>query len=194
MEKNDITLLGILFIAVIGGNALIDNAPESELEENAPAIESVKSEATRGGGKYGGRSGRDRAQKTKPLLQEGITFEEILVDEASVRGETHVHFGSLFEFDEKENPKVGEVDSRAIYLEIPAYQTIRKDKLKKGSARRAQLLGQATQVHAKAVLAVAQQNGYALVIEKGKGEELPKIPANYPKTDLTNSCIQVIKQ
>ncbi len=184
MKKNNIAPLFLLF-ASCGGNE-VTYSDSSEEISLGPAAVSV--EATRGGGRYGGRKSRVR---TREMIDE---FEEIQVENSMVRGETHVHFGNLFEFDPKGSAKVGEVDSRAIYMNIPAYQTVRKEKLKKGSARRAQLMAEATQVHSRIVLKVAQGEGYSLVIEMGKAEELPRLPSDYPRNDLTDSCIRAIGQ
>ena len=77
-----------------------------------------------------------------------------------------VRYGKLAEVDLKKD-KVGVVNSKKVYLEIPAYKTIVKDKVEKGSARYIQLMEEATAVYRSTLEKVAQDKGVKLIVETG---------------------------
>ena len=86
--------------------------------------------------------------------------EEPKVDASKVR------YGKLAEVDLKTD-KVGVVNSKKVYLEIPAYKTIVKDKVEKGSARYIQLMEEATAVYRSTLEKVALDQGIKLIVETG---------------------------
>lgn len=86
--------------------------------------------------------------------------EEPKVDASKVR------YGKLADVDLKAD-KIGVVNSKKVYLEIPAYKTIVKDKVEKGSARYIQLMEEATAVYRSTLEKVAQDKGIKLIVETG---------------------------
>ena len=99
---------------------------------------------------------------------------------------TKVRHGNPAKFDPDQGHKVGTVRSTEVYAKIPAYQTIKKESVEKGSARYKQLIKEATAVYTKALGAVAK-GGYALIVEEGgiKG---------YPTADLTSTVIKKVEK
>ena len=101
-----------------------------------------------------------------PLVQAGaenstITVEEVKLDRAQVR------WGNASKFDVKGTATVGTVRSTDVYDEIPAYKTIKKEGVEKGSARYNKLIGQATKDFKAALKKVAKDKGFALIVEEG---------------------------
>jgi len=90
-----------------------------------------------------------------------ISFQEVKLDRAKVR------CGNASKFDLKGKAAVGTVRSTDVYDEIPAYKTIKKEGLEKGSARYNKLIGKATKVYKAALKKVAKDKGYALIVEEG---------------------------
>ena len=93
-----------------------------------------------------------------------------------------VRYGKLTEF--KEGQKVYLVDSKKVYPEIPAYKTIMKEKLEKGTARYNILMRECTSLY-KATLG---KSGYSLIVEIGG------VDKKLHKTeDITQTLISLLK-
>jgi hypothetical protein len=90
-----------------------------------------------------------------------ISMEEVQLDRAQVR------WGNASKFDLKGSAAVGTVRSTDVYDAIPAYKTIKKEGLEKGSARYTMLIGQATKAYKAALKKVGQDKSYALIVEEG---------------------------
>ncbi len=90
-----------------------------------------------------------------------ITMEEVKLDRAKVR------YGNASKFDVKGTAAVGTVRSTDVYDEIPAYKTIKKEGVEKGSARYNKLIGQATKAYKAALKKVAKDKSYVLIVEEG---------------------------
>lgn len=86
--------------------------------------------------------------------------DEPTVDKAKVR------YGRVSEVDFKKH-KIGVVNSKKVYLEIPAYKTIVKDKVDKGSARYIKLMEEATTAFRGALAKVAENKSLKLIVETG---------------------------
>lgn len=97
-----------------------------------------------------------------------------------------IRYGKASDFDPKKKHKVGTIRSKDIYLEIPAYQTIIKEKISKDSARWRILMEEATKVYKKAVKKVAKDGSFVLVVEEGG-------ISGYTTTDLTNLVIEAVE-
>jgi len=82
------------------------------------------------------------------------------VDKAKVR------YGRVSEID-FEKHKIGVVNSKKVYLEIPAYKTIVKDKVERGSARYIKLMEEATSSFRSALAKVAEKKSLKLIVETG---------------------------
>lgn len=92
-----------------------------------------------------------------------------------------IRYGNYSQFDAKRNDKVATVDSKLVYAAIPEYQTIKRENLKKGSARHARLIRACTSKF-KASLK-ASKGSYVLIVEIGG-------VSNYPSTDITKNIIK----
>lgn len=95
-----------------------------------------------------------------------------------------VRYGKLAEAELKKD-KVGVVNSKKVYLEIPAYKTIVKDKVEKGSARYIQLMEEATAVYRSTLEKVAQDKGVKLIVETGG-------VSGVKTTELTDAIIEAL--
>lgn len=115
------------------------------------------------------------AVSSSPALSQD---EEPKVDASKVR------YGKLAEVDLKTD-KVGVVNSKKVYLEIPAYKTIVKDKVEKGSARYIQLMEEATAVYRSTLEKVAQDKGVKLIVETGG-------VSGVKTTELTDAIIEAL--
>ncbi len=104
--------------------------------------------------------------------------EEPKVDAAKIR------HGKLADVDLKKD-KVAVVDSKKIYLQIPAYKTIVKDKIKKGSARYIKLMEEATALYRATLEKIANKESVKLVVEVGG-------VSGVKTTDLTDAIIDAL--
>lgn len=95
-----------------------------------------------------------------------------------------VRHGKLAETDLKKD-KVAVVDSKKIYLEIPAYKTLLKEKVKKGSARYIKLMEEATAVYRATLEKVANKESIKLIVEVGG-------VSGVKTTDLTDAIIDAL--
>lgn len=86
-------------------------------------------------------------------------------DEPKVE-KSKVRYGSLQDVDLTKD-KVGVVNSRKVYLQIPAYKTILDEKVVEGSARYIKLMEEATRVYREKLKAAAIDKGLKLVVEVG---------------------------
>lgn len=86
-------------------------------------------------------------------------------DEPKVN-QSKVRYGKLADVDLAKD-KIGVVNSKKVYLEIPAYKTILKDKIEKGSARYIQLMEEATAVYRNTLEKIAKDKSVVLVVETG---------------------------
>ncbi len=87
--------------------------------------------------------------------------DQVEIDKAKVR------YGNLADFDAEKGHKVATVRSKDVYKQIPAYQTIVKEGIEKGTARWNQLMKEATAQFKKALKAVATSGSYVLIVEEG---------------------------
>ena len=76
-----------------------------------------------------------------------------------------------------------------VYLTIPSYQTLRKENVRRGSAKWAMLMREATSAFRRALEQAARKDNCALVLEKGSSGRISSIPDKYPVQDLTQACI-----
>lgn len=90
-----------------------------------------------------------------------MSQEEVKLDRDKVR------HGNASKFDAKGTAKVATVRSSDVYAEIPAYKTIQKEGLEKGSARYNQLIREATKAYKAALKKVAKDGSYVLIVEEG---------------------------
>ena len=105
------------------------------------------------------------------------------------RGGNPVRRGTLRDFNAERGDALGEVDSRKVYLAIPSYQTIRKEKIRRGSARWALLMRETTTAFNNSLERASRSSHCVLVVEKGSSGRIPSIPEKYPVQDLTQACI-----
>lgn len=115
------------------------------------------------------------------LLNEMQVQDEIEIDKEKIR------YGKLADFDPAKNHKVGILVSTDIYEQIPAYQTIVKEKVKRDTARWNKLMKEATQVYKKALAKVAKEHDYVLLIESGG-------ISGYDTTDVTQTVIESLPE
>lgn len=90
-----------------------------------------------------------------------LLFGSVSLDTSMVR------YGDVSKFEKTGTVSVGTVRSTDVYDAIPAYKTIKKEGLEKGSARYSMLIGQATTAYKAALKKVAQDKKYALIVEEG---------------------------
>lgn len=104
--------------------------------------------------------------------------EEPKVDSAKVR------HGKLADVDLKKD-KIAVVDSKKVYLQIPAYKTIVKDKIKTGSARYIKLMEEATALYRTTLEKIANKESVKLIVEVGG-------VSGVKTTDLTDAIIDAL--
>ncbi|MBC8369127.1 MAG: hypothetical protein H8E25_03945 [Planctomycetes bacterium] len=94
-------------------------------------------------------------------------FDAIMA-EAEVRlDRSKVRYGNANTFDPAGTKKIATVRSTDIYDATPAGKTIKKEGIKKGSARYNKLIRQATATFKTALKKVANSSGYVLIVEQG---------------------------
>lgn len=119
-------------------------------------------------------------ESARPAAAQALQDQDkVKLDEKAIR------YGKAADFDPAKNSKVGTVRSTDVYNEIPAYQTIIKEKVDEGSARWLQLMREATQAYRGALEKVAGTD-YVLIVEEGG-------ISGYPAADLTATIIQALK-
>lgn len=103
------------------------------------------------------------AQAVMPAEAPGASMnqEEVKLDRDKVR------HGNASRFDATGTAKVATVRSSDVYDEIPAYKTIQKEGVEKGSARYNQLIREATKAFKAALKKVAKDGSYVLIVEEG---------------------------
>ncbi|HEX9793784.1 MAG TPA: hypothetical protein VGC54_07340 [Planctomycetota bacterium] len=101
---------------------------------------------------------------------------EVEIDNGAIR------YGTAGDFDPDQKHKVGVLLSTEVYEAIPAYQTVKSEKIPPDSARYAQLMKQATRAYRAALTKVAKDNGYVLLVEQGGIR-------GYPVTEVTADVI-----
>lgn len=101
-----------------------------------------------------------------PMVQAGAESAVLEVEDAKL-DKTKVRWGDASKFDLKGTATVGTVRSTDVYDEIPAYKTIKKEGLEKGSARYNKLLAKATKEYKAALKKVGKDKGFALIVEEG---------------------------
>ena len=92
-----------------------------------------------------------------------------------------VRHGTHRGYDEKVHT-IGVGDSKTVYLAIPEYKQIKKEKVKEGSARYFQLMKRATDRYHKALQKAAKEGGYYVLVEQGGVQ-------GYSTTNVTELCI-----
>ncbi len=105
--------------------------------------------------------------------------DDVKVDPAKIE------YGRLKDFRPEEGKPVGVVRPKDVYLEIPAYQTILKERIEKGTARWNQLMREATAAYKRAIRRVGEQGGYVLIVQEGG-------ISGYPTTDVTREVIDAL--
>ncbi len=84
-----------------------------------------------------------------------------------------------------EKDKIAVINSKKIYLEIPAYKAIVKDKVKKGTARYIKLMEEATALYRATLEKVANKKSIKLIVEVGG-------VSGVKTTDLTDAIIAAL--
>ncbi len=95
-----------------------------------------------------------------------------------------VRHGSLADVDLAKD-KIAVVDSKKVYLEIPAYKAIVKDKIKKGSARYIKLMEEATALYRATLEKIANKETVKLIVEVGG-------VSGVKTTDVTDAIIDAL--
>jgi uncharacterized cupredoxin-like copper-binding protein len=95
-----------------------------------------------------------------------------------------VRYGKLTTVDLKKD-KIAVVNSKKVYLSIPAYKTIVKDKVERGCARYVQLMEEATSVFRATLKKVALKKGVKLIVEVGG-------TSGIKTTDVTDAIIEAL--
>ncbi|RMH01800.1 MAG: hypothetical protein D6702_10425 [Planctomycetota bacterium] len=98
---------------------------------------------------------------------------------------SRIRYGNLADFDPEKGHKVATVRSTEVYTEIPAYKTIVKEGIERGTARWIQLMKEATAQFKKALKTVAATENYVLIVEEGG-------ISGYPTTDATTAIIDAL--
>jgi hypothetical protein len=101
-----------------------------------------------------------------PESASGDTTCSLFQDEVPKVDQSKVRYGKFADVDLAKD-KVGVVNSKKVYLEIPAYKTILKDKIEKGSARYIQLMEEATAVYRSTLEKIAKDKAVVLIVETG---------------------------
>ena len=96
-------------------------------------------------------------------------------------------WGNISHFDEDRKDKVAVVNSSTVYESIPEYQTIIREKIKRGTARYTQLILICTEKFKKTAKYVAVTYDYKLIVETGGVKD-------YPSTDVTQLMIDRISK
>ena len=105
--------------------------------------------------------------------------DSVEIDKSKVR------YGNFADFDAEKGHKVATVRSTDVYKQIPAYQTIVKEGIERGTARWNQLMKEATAHFKKALKAVATSGSYVLIVEEGA-------ISGYSTTDATTAIIDAL--
>ena len=98
-----------------------------------------------------------------------------------------VRFGDGIAFMKSQNGKVGVVESQRVYKNLPAYRIIEREKVKKGSARYAQLMAQATKHYRDSLKSTSKSQNLVLIVEQGG-------ISGYTVLDVTSLCIGNIQK
>jgi len=130
-------------------------------------------------GIFTGDLSASQAQVEAAALAAPAPRGDVEIDKAKIR------FGRLADFDPSRGDAVGTVRSRDIYLAIPAYRRIVDERIDKDSALGRKLMREATKAYNAALKAVAQGDGYVLIVEEGGIR-------GYPTTDVTDRVIEEI--
>jgi len=96
-----------------------------------------------------------------------------------------VRYGNISHFNPETQDKIGVVSSVKIYEELPSVITIKKQKIKEGSARYNELMIIATNNYKKILKAVAREKNFVLIVEYGGVRD-------YPYEEVTSLCISRI--
>ncbi len=78
-----------------------------------------------------------------------------------------VLYGDVRKFDPEGEKTVATIRSTEVYQSIPAYQTIQKEGLDRGSARYKKLIREATQTFKAALKKAAGEKSFVLIMEEG---------------------------
>ena len=97
-----------------------------------------------------------------------------------------VRYGTVAEWESQGKPTVPVVDSKKVYLEIPAYKTIIKEKLTRGQARYNSLIVQATKTYKSKLKDLSKKHSYIIIVEKGG-------VTSHPVKDITSNVIDLLK-
>jgi Skp family chaperone for outer membrane proteins len=95
-----------------------------------------------------------------------------------------IRYGEYKDFDASRKDKIAVVNSKKIYMTIPEYKIIKKEKIGKETARYFALMKVCTTKYRTAIKSFARD--YVLVVEVGGVQD-------YPTTDITSSVIERIK-
>ena len=98
---------------------------------------------------------------------------------------TKVRFGDYKNFDVEKNHKVGTIESKQVYIRIPAYEGIKTGKYEKGTAKYTQALKETTMEYRRVMRVTAKKNDLKLIVEMGG-------VSHYPSADITSNCISHI--
>ena len=110
------------------------------------------------------------------LLSLAFLLSQVSVDHSKVR------YGDSRAFMKSQNGAVAVIKSQKVYLELPSYKQILKEKVKKDTARYTQLIETATKNYRKLLKQVAKSQNLVLIVETGA-------ISGYPTSDITDSVI-----
>jgi hypothetical protein len=123
------------------------------------------------------------ASNTDTASTKGLSAVIQEQDTAKVE-KSKIRYGKLTEVDLKKD-KVAVVNSKKVYLAIPAYKTIVKDKVERGCARYVQLMEEATRVFRATLKKIAVKKGVKLIVEVGG-------TTGIKTTDVTDAIIEAL--
>ena len=115
------------------------------------------------------------------LVSLALFLAQVSVDDTKVR------YGDSRSFMKSQNGAVAVIKSQNVYLELPSYKKIVKEKVKTGTARYTQLMEIATKNYKKLVAGVAKSQNLVLVVETGG-------ISGYPTSDITNTVIAEVRK
>jgi|10_taG_2_1085330.scaffolds.fasta_scaffold80048_3 hypothetical protein len=96
-----------------------------------------------------------------------------------------VRYGSTDAWDNAGHPTVPIIESTLVYKKIPAYQTIIKENIRKGSARYTHLMLEATNTYKSKLRDLATKHNYIIIVEKGG-------VVNHPVKNITLDVISLL--
>ena len=109
----------------------------------------------------------------------------ILILSLSYIDQTQIRYGDYKNFDAEKNHKVGTIESKQVYIKIPAYEGIKTGEYEKGTAKYTQALKETTMEYRRVMRVTAKKQDLKLIVEMGG-------VSDYPSKDITENCISHI--